>query len=103
MKVNNSVVVSSVRFRSTQAQAAVANGAAAHEARDSEWDNALPFSKIPGPNVFQMLKSFAPGGEFTSKVILVVSIGAWRLSKRMCTTNSGDILGSYLNEKMFSG
>lgn len=66
MKVNNSVVVSSVRFRSTQAQPAAAPvaGASVHEVRDSEWDSALPYSKIPGPSVFKMLKDFAPGGEF---------------------------------------
>nr|XP_019932969.2 cytochrome P450 CYP12A2-like [Aedes albopictus] len=66
VKVNNSVVVSSVRFRSTQAQPAAAPvaGASVHEVRDSEWDSALPYSKIPGPSVFKMLKDFAPGGRY---------------------------------------
>ncbi|XP_062548455.1 cytochrome P450 CYP12A2-like [Armigeres subalbatus] len=63
VKVNNSLVVSTVRFRSTQAQAATIDSAA-DDARDQEWDSALPYSKIPGPGVFEMLKNFAPGGRY---------------------------------------
>ncbi|EAT41552.1 AAEL006827-PA [Aedes aegypti] len=29
---------------------------------ETEWDKALPYSKIPAPSVFKMLKNFGPGG-----------------------------------------
>lgn len=51
---------SSVRFRSTQVQP---QPVATADSRDPEWDSALPYSKVPGPGVFTMLKNFAPGGE----------------------------------------
>ncbi|XP_053692438.1 probable cytochrome P450 12a5, mitochondrial [Sabethes cyaneus] len=29
-----------------------------------EWANALPFERIPGPNIFKMVVNFAPGGRY---------------------------------------
>ncbi|XP_055641942.1 cytochrome P450 12b1, mitochondrial-like [Toxorhynchites rutilus septentrionalis] len=31
---------------------------------DTEWENALPYDKIPGPGVMKMLMMFAPGGRY---------------------------------------
>lgn len=35
---------------------------------ETEWDKALPYSKIPAPSVFKMLKNFGPGGEFVTVI-----------------------------------
>lgn len=31
---------------------------------DSEWKNAKPYSEIPGPSTFGLIRAFAPGGKY---------------------------------------
>lgn len=31
---------------------------------DREWDNALPFEKIPGPSAWKLFRAFLPGGRY---------------------------------------
>lgn len=34
----------------------------AHTIDPTEWNKALPYSQIPGPTAFQLLRNFLPGG-----------------------------------------
>lgn len=31
---------------------------------DAEWETALPYSSIPGPNVYTLVRGFSPGGKY---------------------------------------
>ncbi|XP_055588799.1 uncharacterized protein LOC129741117 [Uranotaenia lowii] len=50
------------RFQSAQAQTATATDH--HHDQDPEWNQALPYEKIPGPTGFTMLRQFLPGGRY---------------------------------------
>lgn len=53
---------------------------------DKEWENALPFEKIPGPKVWDFVKGFMPGGKYRNLDMVQLSKqfndkygGIWRI------------------------
>ncbi|XP_058818870.1 cytochrome P450 CYP12A2-like [Topomyia yanbarensis] len=61
-----------IRLQSTQAQPAAVTASAQESNVDPEWETALPFDRIPGPSLWQMMKNFAPGGRYHNVTLPVM-------------------------------
>ncbi|XP_055539547.1 probable cytochrome P450 12a4, mitochondrial [Wyeomyia smithii] len=65
-KLNSLSPVASTRLAAVRPRSAQPSPAVSEAGRDTEWDRAVPFERVPTPSVFRMLKNFAPGGRYNN-------------------------------------
>uniref|UniRef100_A0A182INU6 Uncharacterized protein n=1 Tax=Anopheles atroparvus TaxID=41427 RepID=A0A182INU6_ANOAO len=61
----------SVRWRSAHSQPAATSEVAE---QDPEWDNALPYERIPSPSLFGFLKEFGPFGRYKDATLYDINL-----------------------------